>query len=389
MGGYRSGKTHALLRASIIGHLTKMNPKDNLSNGWAVYPRLGLAKEIYVPEINKILESAKIDYTYNKAEMVYKSRYGRQAIYSLQTPKMAIGSELTHIEIDEFDTVNVELAKEWFEKAIGRLNGSPDAQLSIGTTPEGFKYTYYLETNNMLTAFHASTYDNPYVDKSYIEHLESIYDPEVAKQYLLGQYVNTVGKQAYYSFNRQYNIFMNDYVLEGEDIYIGIDFNVDNFSIVCSQYIRGVLNVFREYRYKNFRTEDAVKLLEDTFPNNRLTIFPDMTGGARHTSSAYSDIIQLRAGRTRIAPFAIRGNVNNYPHKVRLQTVNNALSKSRILIHKSCNWLIGDMDKVITDSFYNIDKKGENQGINHMSDAFGYIVMQVLPISERKLGYVG
>jgi hypothetical protein len=47
------------------------------------------------------------------------------------------------------------------------------------------------------------------------------------------------------------------------------------------------------------------------------------------------------------------------------------------------------MDKVITDSFYNIDKKGENQGINHMSDAFGYIVMQVLPISERKLGYVG
>ena len=121
--------------------LLNVGMKTNKSKGWIIYPTLSLAEELFVEPFCDLLEKAKINYTYNKSKMLFSSIYGTIRIFSLQTPKRMVGSELTFCGFDEFDVESIANCDLAFKKAVGRLRGSDEAKLYIVTTPEGFKTT--------------------------------------------------------------------------------------------------------------------------------------------------------------------------------------------------------------------------------------------------------
>ncbi len=160
--------------------------------------------------------------------------------------------------------------------------------------------------------------------------LKSQYDEKLIKQYMKGQFVNINQTQAYYAFDR--DEVTGDYSRQANNILVGIDFNVDPLCAVIGEKVKDELVIFDELYLKNSNTFRLTEILKDRY--KVLTAFPDMTGRARKTSAANSDIQILRK-----AGITING-IRNPRVKNRVQAVNNLISKGRLKIDKSCKYLI-------------------------------------------------
>lgn len=77
--------------------------KNNLSNGWVIYPTYELAEELFVEPMKDIFERNGINYKYNVSKHKFETPYGKIKIYQLQKAQRIVGSELTYILFDEFD----------------------------------------------------------------------------------------------------------------------------------------------------------------------------------------------------------------------------------------------------------------------------------------------
>jgi hypothetical protein len=365
-----------------------------MSNGGVFYPNYKMAKKLFVRPFLIMLQNAGIKYNFNKQDMIIETAYGYVCIMTMERPGTAVGDEWTWCLIDEFDKPSYQRCKDTWEMVIGRMRGGDNSQIFIVTTAEGYKLTYELESSGDIRAIHAKSTDNPYLSKHYIADMLKLYDEQLVKQYIMGEYVNLNGKQAYYAFMRSRHIMADTkpYKFTTGNLYIGIDFNIDHFSIAVSELVtidgKQVLMVGREHRFKNFYTRDAVNLIEDLYQDYQINICPDMTGKARKTSAELTDLVILRKGVTKFGAFRIIGDVNP-THRDRINTVNNSLDKIKVQIHSSCVWLIGDLEKVVTDEYGFIDKSQEQQGLVHMSDAFGYTIINLFPLSQRAFTRVG
>lgn len=107
VSGFGAGKTFIFLRKTLKNYLLNVNNKGK-SNGWIIYPTLQRADELFVEPFKELLDQSGINYKYNKSNMIFTSKYGTIRIYSLQTPKRLVGSELTFCGFDEFDVESIQ-----------------------------------------------------------------------------------------------------------------------------------------------------------------------------------------------------------------------------------------------------------------------------------------
>ena len=177
--------------------------------------------------------------------------------------------------------------------------------------------------------------------------------------------------QAYYAFDREKHVI--DYTPQTNNILVGIDFNVDPLCAVIGEKIKDELIIFDELYLKNSNTFRLVEILTERYPN--ITAFPDMTGRARKTSAAMSDIQILQKANIKI------NGINNPRVKDRTQAVNNLLSKGLLKIDRKCIHLIKDFEQVSLDKYGEIDKSDIN--LTHISDACGYMVYRLFPIKTK------
>ena len=141
VGGKGSGKTEALaLRALRLLWLHKQNIAYYL-------PTYGLIRDIAYPRFMDLLTRAKVPYTLNKSyHEIHVNDIGTIIFRSLDNPDIIIGYEVGHSFIDEFDILTMEKAKLCWQRVNDRnravLPKSGLNTVSVGMTPEGFRFIY-------------------------------------------------------------------------------------------------------------------------------------------------------------------------------------------------------------------------------------------------------
>ena len=387
VGGFGSGKTFSFLQETFINLITKIN-NDGKSNGLVLYPTYNLADSVFVEPFKDILERNGVPYTYNIASHKFRTIYGNIQIYQTRYPQRIVGSSYTYVGIDELDIENFKTAEITVQKALGRLRGCDDAVLYITTTPEGFGYTWHLmvqEYNDNKLLVHGKTTDNKYLPESYIQSLKDNYDEKLLKAYIDGEFVNLTQGATYYGFDRELHVGECKYN-PNLPIHCGQDFNCDPLASTVSQiYPNGQVKVIKEITLSHggdgdLPTQRMCDTIREMFPNNIYYSYPDATGAAKNSSARYSDISIIRQNKFIVKVAHINPRVIN-----RVNAVNNQLNKNNILIDKSCTGLIKDLEQVTNKAgTREIDKS--NQNLTHLSDAFGYFINWIAPVSKPMIG---
>jgi len=371
VGGFRSGKT----RAIVPRYCNLSAIRDGKVKLLIISPTYRLMMDSIVPIFQKFFDVNDIQYKFEKTDMritVQDIFEGEIIFRSGDNPERIIAFECTDVVIDEFDVIPRYRQDELWQKALSRMSGADNSTMGITTTPEGFKKTYELfEEQKIGSLFRADTRDNYYLPKDYIQTLLDQYDPKLQEQYIKGYFVNVNQMQAYYAFDREKHVI--EYKPQTNQVLVGIDFNVDPLCAVIGEKIKDELIIFDELYLKNSNTFRLVEILSERYDN--ITAFPDMTGRARKTSAAMSDIQILQKANIRI------NGINNPRVKDRVQAVNNFLSKGRLKIDKKCVHLIKDLERVSLDKYGELDKSDQN--LTHISDACGYMVYRLFPIKSK------
>ena len=390
VGGFGSGKTYPLLREGIKHHITNRRDSDGLSAGWVIYPTLELARDIFVDDFKALLERKQIKYKYTSQNMAFHTVYGSIKIYTLERPERMIGSNLTWVMFDEFDTGREKNAMEAYKKAIARLRGNSKACLFMGTTPEGFKATYKIfveQANKDKMIFHAKTTDNPHLPQSYIDLLYQEYDEKLIKAYINGEFVNLQSGNAYYGFDRAENVVEGLEIDKNLPVNIFFDFNVYPLSCGFGQHKSpGDIRIIGECVLKGqSSTWDLCDELKKKLPRDiDVVIYGDASGSSKSTKNNLSDY-QIIDNELRgyFSSITYRVPKSNGAIKARIDSVNAKLQKRYLKINKCCVKLIRDLEQVCYTDKGDIDSS--NIELTHISDALGYYVNVEFPIVRRPL----
>lgn len=198
-----------------------------------------------------------------------------------------------------------------------------------------------------------------------------------------------VGGIIYYSFASD-NIDSSVHYNPDEVIYVGADFNVNPMCWVLAHRYgdnddTAKIEVFDEVFLTNTNTEAALNHLYSRYSNHTSgwRFYCDASSTARKTSSGKTDYIIIKNDDRFIEKYVFFPE-NNPKQKDRYQTVNaalkNAADKRRTKIHSDCKHLINDFRLVAYKKGTLEIENYSGTDIGHMSDAFGYMIMRVLPM---------
>jgi PBSX family phage terminase large subunit len=378
VGGFGCGKT----LVSICKADAQLKKRDNKGLIIYVAPTYQLANDVNIPDFEEFYDHFKVRYKVKRAEhkilLTSKNFKGEIWFRSGEKPERIVGFNATDFIIDEFDILRLQQQEVLWRKLIARIRKCNDATGSIVTTPEGFKKTYDLcITKKIVNRIKGKTVDNTSLPEDYIADLYNQYDPELVKQYLEGEFVNIKGRKAYYAFSRGQHVIKTEEINTSR-IHIGMDFNVDPMTATLGVYISGKLIIFDEYYLKDSNTTRMCQRIKEDYPDMEIVVYPDMTGIKRGTaaSTGVTDLTIIKQ-----AGFNISGSRNPFVRD-RLNTVNGALSNDKIFIMDKCEFLIRDLEQVVTDTYGEIDKS--NSDLTHSSDGFGYKVCRLFPIKHKR-----
>jgi len=371
VGGYGSGKSQAVV-CRALELLKERKGKGIVVIGSPTYR---LLSDINIPKFVEFLDKYKVPYKSSKGEMKFRLNgqiKGEIWFRSMEDVNKWIGWESSDIILDEFDTLNPDKQKELWMSSIQRnRHKCPGRENTIGiaTTPEGFRYTYELVQKGIVEHIKARTDDNIFLPDSYIENFLSQFDDVRLKQAREGEFVNLNGRAAYYSFKRDRYITADNIESRFPDIlHGGMDFNVDPMTAVLGYSQDKNIYYGKEYYLHNSNTYQMADLIRYDFPDKRITIRPDSTGSSRKTSAA-GGVTDHSILKEYGFDITMRGNP---PERDRLNLINWAFNKNKIIIDEKLKFLIRDLEQVTVNEAGCIDKK--DTSLTHISDAMGYDV---------------
>jgi len=372
VGGFGSGKTHAL----ILRTLTKVfgDGRD-----LAYYmPTYGLVRDICYPRFEEILGGSGIPFRINRGEHAIYVNGKRIIFRTLDNPDRIVGYEVSDSCVDELDTLPLEKAKRAWEQIIARnrqkkANGINS--VAVGTTPEGFRFVYERWKKNPSPSYaliKAPTASNAkYLPPNYIETLKETYSASLLKAYLEGEFVNLTSGTVYASYDRETCNSTEEYQ-EGEPVLIGCDFNVMQQAATVFVVRGEELHAVAEF-VDMYDTRDMIECINSAYPNSNIYIYPDASGGARHSSNAsVSDIALLQQ-----AGFSVRVKKQNPMVKDRVMAMNTALEKGRVKINASKCKRVAEC---LEQQTYLNGIPDKTTGFDHQNDATTYVIAYEMPI---------
>lgn len=388
VGGFGSGKTWVGC-GSLCAHMWQ-HPRIPAGYFAPTYPQI---RDIFYPTIEEVAHDwgLRTDITESNKEVhLYAGRQYRGTVIcrSMDKPASIVGFKIGRALVDEIDTLNKRKAHDAWRKIIARLRVKAEGLqngIDVTTTPEGFNFVYeqfqQLPSENPAKAalyglVHASTYDNEAnLPDDYISSLFETYPEQLVQAYIEGMFVNLTSGSVYGAFNRKANGTAAT-IEEDEQLHVGMDFNVMNMTaIVC--VIRSDQPLAMEELTGIRDTPAMIEALKDRFPERRITVYPDASGGNSHTNNAsISDLGLLRA-----AGFTVRVPAANPRIRARVVSVNamlrNAKGKRRLLVNAyGCPKLAEALEKQAYDANGMPDK---TTGFDHGPDALGYFIHTRFP----------
>ncbi|WP_315386595.1 phage terminase large subunit [uncultured Stenotrophomonas sp.] len=388
VGGFGSGKTWVGC-GSLCQHAWEF-PRIPAGYFAPSYPQI---RDIFYPTVEEVAFDwglrAQINQS-NKEVHLYAGRQYRSTVIcrSMDKPASIVGFKVGKALVDEIDTLKKKKAHEAWRKIIARLRvKAPGLQngIDVTTTPEGFNFVYEqfeqipgsdLKKAALYGKVHASTYDNEaFLPEDYIESLFETYPEQLVLAYIRGLFVNLTTGSVYGAFSRKLN-GTTATIAVGEALHVGMDFNVMNMTaVIC--VIRNDQPMALEELTGIRDTPAMITALRERFPDNRITVYPDASGGSAHTNNAsVSDLGLLRA-----AGFTVRVAGANPRIRARVVSVNamicNAKGKRRLLVNPyGCPKTTEALEKQAYDENGMPDK---TTGFDHPPDALGYFIHTRFP----------
>lgn len=411
VAGFGAGKSTTMI-ASILSDL-KISNQVKIG---AYCPTYDLLRLITAPFLQERLSQAHIPYRYNKQEQIMHLESGQQIILrSMDNPARIVGYQTFRAHCDELDTLQDHRAEDAWNKIIARnrqkipmigengrkvrhtkimldSNGMVVAKIgdvvchlnrvSAYTTPEGFKFCYRRWVKEKTPGYvyvQASTMSNPHNPPDYVDSLRATYPSGLIEAYIEGKFVNLTSGSVYPEFSRE----LNDTKVKptfGEQIHVGLDFNVYNMAAAIFVIREDVPYMVDEISGGR-DTETVCEILKERYGGKHsIAVYPDASGrSASSKGASISDItIIKRFG------FTVRAKTKNPFIKDRVISVNGAIRNAKGEIHfyinvKNCPVATNGLEQ---QTWVNglPDKAG---GHDHLNDAIGYFIHWHWPV--RKL----
>ena len=373
--GYGAGKTRALCAKAV--HLAMANQGFI---GVVMEPTGPLIRDIWQSDFDDFLESYGIPYTFRASPLPEYTLHlpgGDTKILcrSFENWKRIIGINGAWILADEIDTVDPNVANKAFPKILGRLRSGNVRQFAAASTPEGFRWMWQTfasedgKGREDRRLIRMRTQDNPYLPPDFIERMQANYDPQLLKAYLDGEFVNLTTGQVYDRFDRDKHVSVHCPDISREPLRIGVDFNVGNMSAVIAIRVGKSLYVVDEISGAH-DTDALAQKIKAHYPDHRIYVYPDASGGNRSTNATQTDIAILESyGMSNQSP---KSNPFVRDRVAAVQALlENGKGEVRLKIAASC---VKTIECLELQSYTEKGDPDKNAGYDHMNDALGYLV---------------
>ena len=293
--GYGAGKTRALAAKTL--HLAAANQGFI---GCVMEPTGPLIRDIWQTDFEQFLEHYEIPYTFRASplpEYILHLPGGDTKILcrSFENWSRIIGLNLSFVLADEIDTVNPSVCSRAFPKILGRLRSGNVRQFAAASTPEGFRWMWNTFGSNEAQKktdrklIKMRTYDNPHLPQDFITRLEENYEKGLLQAYLNGEFCNITTGQVYDRFNRTVHVTDTLPDISNEPLRIGLDFNIGNMNAVIGIAIGDKLLVVDEIK-ESHDTDSIAQEIKRRYPEQKIYVYPDASGGNRSTNASKTDI---------------------------------------------------------------------------------------------------
>ena len=403
------GSSKSLMIAHIAITHCLMYEKSSFGIGRLALPQL---KNTLCVKIKEHLYGSglrqNIDYFYNQTTGSFKFSNGSTmpALTWQEGNMEKLGSyEFSGFAIEELTETKTSHAYNTLKQRVGRLPHVPEQILISATNPSSPSHWAYeriiqkSENNDLIHVYYSTTFENPYLPKSYTDNLISTLDAKMVRRMVYGEWIEITTEVIYYSYDKAYNYIDKSYEVDPRlPIIICWDFNIGigkPLSVAFLQYDGKKFHAFNEIVIEGQRTEEACeemlgKGLLDY--NSQYLIMGDATGRARNTRSKSSDYDIIdnffsnnKNSKKNIIRYKIMVPRSNPPIRTRHNIVNgvicNGLGERNFLVYKDAPTIDKGLrlTKLRKGSSYIED---DSDWWQHITTACGYGICRTL--SETK-----
>jgi len=293
--GYGAGKTRALCSVAV-----KLAAQNIGFIGAILEPTNVLIRDIWQTDFEQFLEHYEIPYTFRASPLPdytlhFQEGDSKLLCRSFENYTRIIGLNLSHVLVDEIDTVSPAICDKAFPKILGRLRAGNVRQFAAASTPEGFRWLYNTfgtdeaKERKDRQLIKMRTQDNKFLPDDFIERMQANYDPSMLAAYLNGEFVNLTTGMVYSRFTREQNVTNIKPDIGLEPLRIGIDFNIQNTNAVIGIVQDQKLLIFDEISAA-YDTDSLAQTIKSRYPMNKIYVYPDASGGNRSTNASQTDI---------------------------------------------------------------------------------------------------
>ena len=384
--GYGAGKTRSLTAKAVI--LSILNQGYT---GCVMEPTGPLIRDIWQNDFEQFLEQYDIPYTFRASPLpeylLHLEQDTKILCRSFENWSRIIGLNLAWVLADEIDTVTPSIAEKAFPKILGRLRSGNVRQFGAASTPEGFRWmwntfgTEEAQRRPDRKLIKMRTSDNPHLPQDFIERLQANYDPSLLQAYLMGEFTNLTTGQVYDRFDRAKHVTTDIPDVSNEPLRVGCDFNVGNSNAVIGVRLGNKLLLIDEISGAH-DTDAMAQEIRRRFPDNRIYVYPDASGGNRSTNASRTDIEILQSyGFSNQSPKA------NPPIRDRVASVQalleNGKGEVRLQVAAGCKRTIECLE---LQSYTESGDPDKDAGYDHMNDALGYLVYRDFSMLNARAG---
>lgn len=355
-------------------------------------PTYDLLKLRAMPGVEEDLTTIGLSFKTNKADYsVSVDGYGSIIFRSYDRPERIIAYETADSIVDELDTLPKDKAALVWRKISERnrqkkADNEPNT-IACVTTPDqgysGFIYEkWYKKKQSGYEVIKAPTYSNPYLPDGYIEQIRANYDPLLAEMYIEGEIVSLNDKKVYHFFNRETH-HTNEVIKHGEQLHIGLDFNVGGCCAVVFVIREGKKPMALD-EFVSHDTHDFCNNLS-RYKGNKIIVYPDASGKAGSTNASASDLDIIRR-----EGFQINAPEKNPFIRDRINVMNNKLSKVELYVNTDkCPEFTNALEVQGYDKNNDPEKFKEHPSIDDWNDAAGYFMHRRFNIltQSRAVGF--
>lgn len=380
--GRGSGKT-ALARRKIIRNCAVSH---NLPMAYHAYclPTYPQARRVAWEAIKQMFPPDWILGEPSEVEMSITTKFNSKLfIAGLDKPQRIEGTQWSSIVIDE----SCDIKPGVFSRSImPALTHHCFSCWRIGVPkrqgPGAVEFREAFENADPADTYATSWPTSDIVDPEVLEEAKRKIDPvDYAEQY--DAKWQTMGGGIFYSFSDE-NVSEAAVYRANSPIIVMSDFNVDPMCWCLGHFVDGHLYVFDEISLRNTNTRATLDVLHQRYGTHKAGFLftGDAAAKARKSAADASDYIQIY-NDTRFEHSRVLYPSHNPSRRTRFSTTNAALCNAaglrRVLIHPRCKVLIKDLTQRAYEE--GTLEPDDSQFIGHMSDAFGYGVMMLMPIT--------